>query len=79
MTDEKTFEQKVQEVIDEVRPMLQNDGGDCEVVGIEGKKVKIRLNGACSGCPGAAMTLKMGIERRLKEQIPEFEEVIPVT
>ena len=79
MTDEKTFEQKVQAVIDEVRPMLQSDGGDCEVVGYEGNKVKIRLQGACAGCPGAAMTLKMGIESRLKEQIPEFEEIIPVT
>ena len=77
MDEEKTFEQKVQEVIDEIRPYLQNDGGDCEVVGFEGKKVKIKLQGACAGCPGATMTLKMGIEQRLKEKIPEFEEVIP--
>ncbi len=74
---EKTFEQKVQEVIDEVRPMLQADGGDCEIAGYDGKKVLIRLQGACSGCPGAAMTLKMGIEKRLKERVPEVECVVP--
>ena len=76
MTDEKTFEDKVRDVIEEIRPMLQADGGDCEITGFDGKKVLLRLKGACSGCPGAQMTLKMGIEQRLKEQIPEFEEVL---
>lgn len=76
MTDVKTFEQKVQDCIDEIRPMLQRDGGDCELVGIEDKTVKIRFQGACHGCPGAAMTLKMGIERHLRERIPEVEEVV---
>jgi len=75
MTDEKTFDDKVKECINEIRPMLQQDGGDCELIAIEGKKVKIRFQGACQGCPGAAMTLKMGIERHMKERIPELEEV----
>ncbi|KPK75646.1 MAG: nitrogen fixation protein NifU [Phycisphaerae bacterium SM23_30] len=77
MTEEKTFEERVKEVLEDVRPLLQRDGGDCELVGFDGKKVKIRLQGACAGCPGAQMTLKMGIERHLKEKIAEVEEVIP--
>ena len=76
MSEEKTFEEQVKELIEEVRPMLQADGGDCEVVGFEGKKVLLKLKGACAGCPGAQMTLKMGIERHLKERIPELEEVV---
>ena len=76
MAEEKTFEQKIKDGIDEIRPMLQRDGGDCELVGFEGKKVKIRFQGACQGCPGAAMTLKMGIERHLKQRVPELEEVL---
>ena len=78
MTEEKTFEQKVNECLDEIRPMLQSDGGDCELAGIEGKVVKLRLQGACKGCPGAAMTLKMGIERHMRTKIPDLEEVVAV-
>jgi len=78
MTDEQTFEQKVNECLDEIRPMLQADGGDCELVEIEGKVVKLRLQGACKGCPGAAMTLKMGIERHMRTKIPDLEEVVAV-
>ncbi|MBN1846122.1 MAG: NifU family protein [Sedimentisphaerales bacterium] len=77
MPEEKTFEDQVREVINELRPLLQADGGDCEITGFKGKKVVLRLKGACAGCPGAQMTLKMGIERRLKERIPGFEEVVP--
>ncbi|MBN1764990.1 MAG: NifU family protein [Sedimentisphaerales bacterium] len=76
MTEEKTFDEKVKECIDEIRPLLQRDGGDCELISIEGKTVKIKFQGACQGCPGAAMTLKMGIERHMREKIPELEEVI---
>ncbi len=76
MTDEKTFDEKVKDCIDKIRPQLQQDGGDCELVSIEGKTVKIRFQGACKGCPGAAMTLKMGIERYMKEHIPELEAVV---
>ena len=77
---EQSFEEKVKDVIESVRPNLQSHGGDVELVGTdEDKTVKVRLRGACSGCPGALMTLKMGIERLLKEQVPEVKEVIAVT
>jgi Fe-S cluster biogenesis protein NfuA len=76
---EKSFEDEVAEVIQSIRPMLQNDGGDIELVNIdEDKTVNVRLQGACKGCPGAAMTLKMGVERLLKERIPEVKEVVAV-
>lgn len=76
---EKPFNDKVAEVIETIRPMLQNDGGDIELVGVdEDKTVRVRLQGACSGCPGAAMTLKMGVERLLQQKLPEVKEVIAV-
>ncbi len=76
---EKTLQQKVAEVIDSIRPMLQNDGGDIELVSIEpDNTVKVRLQGACRGCPGAQMTLKMGVERLLKERVPQVKEVVAV-
>ena len=76
---EKNFNDKVAEVIETIRPMLQNDGGDIELVGVdEDKTVRVRLRGACSGCPGAAMTLKMGVERLLQQKLPEVKEVIAV-
>jgi Fe-S cluster biogenesis protein NfuA len=79
--DEKqdTFDTKVKAIIEAIRPNLQSHGGDVELVGTEkGSTVKVRLQGACSGCPGAKMTLKMGIERLLKEKIPQVKEVIAV-
>ena len=67
------------EVIDGIRPMLQNDGGDIELVEVTAdNSVKVRLQGACKGCPSAAMTLKMGVERMLKQRVPEVKEVIAV-
>ncbi len=77
--EEQTFEEKVKNIIDTIRPNLQSHGGDIELVATEDDNtVKVRLQGACSGCPGAQMTLKMGIERLLKENIPEVKEVIAV-
>ena len=77
---EQTFEEKVKNIIEAVRPNLQSHGGDIELVGVdEDNTVKVRLQGACSGCPGAQMTLKMGIERLLKEKVPEVKEVVAVT
>jgi Fe-S cluster biogenesis protein NfuA len=74
-----TFEDKVKEVIESVRPALQSHGGDIELVGIDvDNTVRVRLQGACQGCPGAAMTMKMGIERVLKEKVPEVKEVVAV-
>jgi Fe-S cluster biogenesis protein NfuA len=63
-----------------VRSALQGHGGDVELVGTEGDDtVKVRLQGACQGCPGATMTMKMGIERILKERVPEVKKVITVS
>ncbi len=71
---------RVQEVIDKIRPMLQADGGDIELVNVDETTgvVSVRLQGACKGCPGAAMTLKMGVERLLREQVAEVREVVAV-
>ena len=65
----------VETVLDELRPYLMSDGGNVELVEIEGPIVKLRLQGACGSCPSSTMTLKMGIERRLREKIPEIVEV----
>ncbi|MBN1456653.1 MAG: NifU family protein [Sedimentisphaerales bacterium] len=76
---EKSFEDKVTEVIQTIRPMLQGDGGDIELVGVdEDNSVRVRLQGACKGCPGAQMTLKNGVERLLQEKVPEVKAVIAV-
>ena len=65
----------VETVLDEMRPYLMADGGNVEVVELDGPIVKVRLQGACGSCPSSTMTLKMGIERRLREMIPEIAEV----
>jgi Fe-S cluster biogenesis protein NfuA len=71
------MKEKVQKAIDEIRPYLQADGGDCEFVEVSDDGiVKVKLTGACQGCPMSAMTLKMGIERVLKSKVPEVKEVI---
>ena len=73
------MEDQVRQIIEtQIRPLLQRDGGDIEFVGIEDKTVKVRLQGACRGCPGAQMTLQMGVERLLKEQLPEIVGVVAV-
>ena len=69
---------KVETALDKIRPALQADGGDVELVGVEEGVVKVRLKGACAGCPVSEMTLKQGIERLLKDQIPEVKEVVAV-
>ena len=68
----------VEKVLDELRPFLLADGGNVEVVEIDGPIVKVRLQGACGSCPSSTMTLKMGIERKLQEMIPEVSEVVQV-
>jgi Fe-S cluster biogenesis protein NfuA len=69
------MKEKVQAIIDKIRPALQADGGNIELVDIEDGIVKVKLLGACQGCMGAQMTLKMGVERALKEAIPEVKAV----
>ena len=68
----------VEKVLDELRPFLMADGGNVEVVEIDGPIVKVRLQGACGSCPSSTMTLKMGIERKMRASIPEVSEVVQV-
>ena len=74
------MKEKVEVVLAQVRPALQADGGDVELIDVSESEgvVKLKLKGACSGCPMATMTLRNGIERLLKEQIPEVKEVVAV-
>ncbi|MBM3309169.1 MAG: NifU family protein [Candidatus Altiarchaeales archaeon] len=66
---------RVNDALAKVRPFLQADGGDVELVGIEGSVVKVRLKGMCFGCPMAQMTLSQGIERAIKKEVPQIERV----
>ncbi len=70
--------EKVEEALAEIRPALQADGGDVELVDVSQGVVKLKLKGACVGCPVATMTLKQGIERLLKKRVPEVKEVVAV-
>jgi len=70
--------EKVKAALDQIRPALQADGGDVELVDVTDGIVKVKLTGACGGCPMATMTLKKTIERMLKQQIPEVKEVVGV-
>jgi len=73
------MKEQVQELLDQIRPNLQADGGDVELVSVEEDgTVKVRLQGACYGCPMAQLTLKQGIERVLKQAIPTVKEVVSV-
>lgn len=67
--------EKVEAVVDKIRPQLQADGGNIEVVEIEGGVVKVKLTGACAHCPMSLLTLKHGVERILKQEIPEVDSV----
>lgn len=69
------MKEKVTEALDKIRPSLQADGGDVELVDVVNGVVKVRLQGACAGCPMSQMTLKNGIERYLKQEIPEVKSV----
>ena len=69
------MQEKIQMVLNKIRPMLQADGGDVEFVDVTDGVVKVRLQGACAGCPMSQMTLKNGIERLLKQEIPEISSV----
>ncbi len=67
--------ERVEAVLDRVRPFLQADGGDIELLEVQGNSAKVRLSGMCAGCPSAHMTLYMGVEMALREEIREFEEL----
>ncbi len=73
------MKEKVEVALNKIRPLLQRDGGDVELVEVTSDGVvKVRLTGACGGCPMSQMTLKMGIEKALKEEIPEVKEVVGI-
>ncbi len=71
----ETIEKQVQKALDEIRPNVQADGGDIELVAVEKGVVKVRLQGHCVGCPMSAMTLKLGVEAHLKKRVPEVVKV----
>ncbi|WP_128896308.1 NifU family protein [Longirhabdus pacifica] len=73
--DQKTQYDQVMEVLDKLRPFLQRDGGDCELVDVDDGIVKLKLVGACGSCPSSTITLKAGIERALVEEVEGIEEV----
>ncbi|MDH4227605.1 MAG: NifU family protein [Deltaproteobacteria bacterium] len=71
---------QIEEALNNIRPALQADGGDIELVDVDEEKgiVRVRLQGACSGCPSAQVTLAMGVERAIKEKVPSIKEVLSV-
>jgi len=72
---EETVRDRVEKALEELRPQLQADGGDIELLGIENGVVKVRMKGACAGCPMSTMTLQWGVENFLKKKIPEIVRV----
>ncbi|MCC6503398.1 MAG: NifU family protein [Deltaproteobacteria bacterium] len=72
--------ERVEEALNGIRPALQADGGDIELVDVDEKEgiVRVQLQGACSGCPSAQITLAMGVERAIKEKVPEIKQVLSV-
>lgn len=71
----KEFKEAVEKSLAKIRPLLQRDGGDIQLVDVTDGIVKVVLTGACKGCPGAQMTLKQGVERLLKQEVPGVKEV----
>jgi Fe-S cluster biogenesis protein NfuA len=67
--------ERVEIVLDRIRPLLQADGGDIELMEVQGNSARVRLTGMCAGCPSAHMTLHMGVEMALREEIREFDEL----
>lgn len=68
-------EKKVQAALAEIRPQIQADGGDIDLIAVENNIAKVRLRGACAGCPMSALTLKQGVERLIKQKVPEIQSV----
>ncbi|HNQ63921.1 MAG TPA: NifU family protein [Syntrophorhabdaceae bacterium] len=72
------MKEKIEESIGKIRPFLQRDGGNIEFIDYVDGVVKVKLQGACGSCPMSKMTLKMGVERQLKQDIPEIKEVVAI-
>jgi Fe-S cluster biogenesis protein NfuA len=68
--------ENVENVLNRIRPFLQADGGDIELIAVEGNSASVRLSGMCAGCPSAHMTLHVGVESALREEIPEFDTLV---
>jgi Fe-S cluster biogenesis protein NfuA len=77
-TQGEVLQRQVEDALEEVRPALRMDGGDVELVGIDAGVVRVRLLGACGGCPMAMMTLVGFVEERLKQRVPEIQQVVNV-
>ena len=77
-TAEPDIKERVEKVLERLRPMLMMDGGNIELVDVKDGEVLVHLMGACGMCPSSTMTLKMGVERAIKEEIPEIERVVQV-
>ena len=78
-TDNQSVKQRVADVLDLIRPAIQADGGDVQLIDVdENGVVRVRLHGACVGCPSSTVTLTLGIERNLKDKVPEVAEVVCV-
>jgi len=71
----ETLKKKVEDVLQGIKPQIQADGGDIELVSVEDGTAKVRLKGACAGCPMSALTLKQGVERMIKAKLPEIKRV----
>jgi Fe-S cluster biogenesis protein NfuA len=71
----ETVQKRVEAALAEIKPQIQADGGDIDLVAIENNIVKVRLRGACVGCPMSALTLKAGVERVIKQKVPEIKSV----
>ena len=68
--------ERVEAVLTRVRPFLQADGGDIELIDVEGRSARIRLTGMCAGCPSSHMTLHLGVEAALRDEIPDFDRLL---
>jgi Fe-S cluster biogenesis protein NfuA len=77
-TAQPVSRQRVEAVLDRLRPILQSDGGDIQLVDVHDRKARVRLLGRCAGCPSAHLTLYLGVETAIKDQIPEFDELLLV-
>jgi Fe-S cluster biogenesis protein NfuA len=75
---EDKMNENIEKVLEQIRPSLQADGGDVELIGVKDGIVSVRLTGACGCCPMSTMTMKMGIEKLLKSKLPEVREVVSV-
>ncbi len=71
----ESVQKRVEAALAEIKPQIQADGGDIDLVAIENNIVKVRLRGACAGCPMSALTLKAGVERIIKQKVPEIKSV----